>query len=137
VVLIEGPESWRCSRLRLQDTRSELQTAYDTFADMGAAGFAERARIGLSDWGEGPSAGRQSSDRRDAAGEAGRNAGASGAANREVAAELLSARLWIITYATCTRSWVSFPGHRWRARSPPGPAERPGGGPLAAQRACP
>jgi DNA-binding NarL/FixJ family response regulator len=48
VVLVEGPESWRCSRLRLQDAWSELQTAYDMFADMGAAGFAERARIGLS-----------------------------------------------------------------------------------------
>jgi hypothetical protein len=59
VALIEGLESGRCSRLRLQDARYELQTAYDMFADMGAAGFAERARIGLSHWGEGPSAGRQ------------------------------------------------------------------------------
>ena len=63
VVLVEGPESWRCSRLRLQDAWSELQTAYDMFADMGAAGFAERARDrAFPHWGEGSSAGRQSSD---------------------------------------------------------------------------
>ena len=53
MALIEGPESWRCARLWLHDARSELQTAYDMFGDMGAAGFAERARIGLSPLGRG------------------------------------------------------------------------------------
>jgi hypothetical protein len=61
--VIEGPESWRCSRLGLHDAWSELQTAYDVFADMGAAGFAERVRDrAFPHWGESPSAGRQSSD---------------------------------------------------------------------------
>jgi DNA-binding CsgD family transcriptional regulator len=39
---------WLRRRRRRQDARSELKTAYDMFADMGADGFAKRARIELS-----------------------------------------------------------------------------------------
>jgi hypothetical protein len=102
VALIEGPESGRCSRLRLQDARSELQTAYDVLADMGAAGFAGRARIGLPPPGRGSV--RAATDLAPQEKQVATLVPAGPPIARRPPS-FLSARRSIITYATCTRSW--------------------------------